>query len=645
MIPTRHQLKLPRWSFARRSKLRTSVVQQIINISDDLQSVSNDQLQELAWNLAKGINCREDCEPRLPLAYALVRESSRRVHGQAHYPVQIEAGIGLYDGGIVEMQTGEGKTLAALLPAYLYALVGCGCHVVTANDYLAQRDAEFARPVFEKLNISVGCLDESLPREDRPTEYQRDVTFGTAREFGFDFLKDRLADPDLGHSRPKIALSVFTDGPDAPDTPHTVQRGHFFALVDEADSVMIDDAQTPLLIAAEDQSSETRQAFVRWCDHHACDLQPHQHYRLNTQLRDVQLTKTGCHRLLQRCQPQWMSQFGVEEIFRQTENALSASHFFQRGRQYVVHDGEVALVDESTGRVSEGRKWQNGLHQAIEARENLEITNPTQTLARITVQSWFRKYRHLAGLTGTAQSAAAELKKVYGLAVTSIPTRLPAQRLGSPPRIFVDHASKDRAIAEETLRRIERGQAVLIGTPSVRASRRVSNVLHKFAIPHDVLNCLEHDKESAIVEKAGLSGRVTIATNMAGRGTDIHADARVLQNGGLHVIATEMHSNSRIDRQLIGRTGRQGQPGSYQFFVSLEDELLATTGHVPARVPHTADGEGELDSNWLTIFKKAQAQSESQQAQRRLDLLKREKKRHQLCRQIGLDPNLEMLDE
>lgn len=598
---------------------------------------SDAALLDISRHLCSSASSHRQLANMMPEAYALVREAARRARHQAHFEEQLAAGIGLFHGGIVEMQTGEGKTMASLLPAYLYALIGKGCHVVTSNDYLARRDAMFAAAVFERLGISVGCLQEGLEREQRRNQYIQDVTYGTVREFGFDFLKDRLA-----NHRP---TDYQTGDGSRLSSSNSVQRAHFVAIVDEADHVMIDDARTPLLIAASGDEPETRQAMIRQCHEIAIKLKPGAEFELNQRARNSRLTNLGCRSTLRHCDPHWVHSFGDEEIYAQVENSLCACHFFQRDRHYVVNNGEISIVDESTGRVSEGRKWQNGLHQAIEAQEKLEITVATQTLARVTVQSYFRKYEYLAGLTGTACQVAREFDRVYGLKVAAIETRLPSRRSGLPNRIFKDFASKSRAIARETANRINNGQAVLIGTPSVRASEKISFALHEFGIPHDVLNCREHEKESAIVQDAGLPRRVTVATNMAGRGTDIRVDPAVLGSGGLHIIATEKHTCARIDRQLIGRTARQGEPGTYQFFLSLEDELFTLVGQQPISRMSNRETSNELGPEWIKVFEEAQRKLEIRHEKQRLDLLDREKQRNQICCQMGLDPHLEMLEE
>ena len=611
---------MAKW-IGRRWNSPSQIVEEVITQSDSLRSSSDRRLWELSIQLQQQATSKSHLENLLPLAYALVRETARRVHQQSHYDVQILAGLKLFAGDIVEMQTGEGKTLAALLPAFVYALVGNGCHLITANDYLAKRDAKFAQAVFERLGLTVGCLHENLTRLDRPAEYARDITYGTVREFGFDFLKDRLA-----------------------GSSERVQREHFFALVDEADSVMIDDARTPLLIAGESAREKAKQDLVESSHFVSCRLAIQSDFELNPKHRTATLTKLGCLNVLKRFEQPLVLRFGKDEVFEQVENSLVANHLFQRGQQYVVNNDEVVIVDESTGRIADGRKWQNGLHQAIEVKESVSISSGTETLAKITVQSYFRKYRHLAGLTGTAMQAANEFKKVYDRRVSKIPTRKPSQRIGLPNRIFATFKAKASAVAVEAKRRQTLGQAILIGTPSVENSLQISAALKFVGVAHEVLNCQEHESESRIIEHAGQPSRVTVATNMAGRGTDIHVSQAVQELGGLHIIATARHTSSRIDRQLIGRTARQGQPGSFQFFLSLEDDLFSIGGSQPSLKSRIGNGS-ELGAGWIKQFDRVQSKIEKLHEKQRLDLQENEHKQQKLCRQIGLDPSLEALED
>jgi len=600
------------------------LVAEVIALSDAFKSKSNPELWDISNSLRGLVDSGQPIEDHLPIAFAVVREASRRVHNQAHYEVQVLAGIGLLNGTIVEMQTGEGKTLAALLPAFTRALTGKGCHVVTANDYLARRDAQFARAVFERLGMTVGCLDENLPRMQRPDEYAKDVTFGTAREFGFDFLKDRLSSVSGGIH---------------------VQRSHHFALVDEADSVMIDDARTPLLIAGESEPDPVRVNLISRCHQVALSLAQSEDFQLDTRQRTTTLTKLGCLKVLKHLDGFLFQRIGKEDIFEQVENSLTANHLFHRGHQYIVDDSKVVIVDESTGRIADGRKWQNGLHQAIEAKESVAISAGTETLARITVQSYFRRYQYLAGLTGTAKQAANEFKKVYSLGVTQVPTRLPSKRLALPERIFATYDQKANSVAIETKERQLKGEAILIGTPSVEASRKISAALSSVGVEHVVLNCERHEDESRIIENAGQPGRVTVATNMDVIGTDIHVGYEVFQNGGLHVIVTERHSSSRIDRQLVGRCARQGQAGSFQFFLSLEDELLSMVSRPKSTFGNAENSSSELGKKWIKRFDSAQLSIEKQHEQQRLELYDQEVKRNKRCLEMGLEPVLDLLEE
>ncbi len=628
------------WSM-RRWKRQADV---IAEMSERLKSLDDAALarrgSDLRWRALSGAPLASLLEE----SYALVREAARRAHGQSHYPVQLVAGIALFDGGVVEMQTGEGKTLTAVLPTFLFALSGRGCHVVTANDYLAQRDADFARAIYQRLGLSVGCVHSSVDSEKRRAEYDCDVTYGTSREFGFDFLRDR------------IALARRTDFQSVPHSASSgatvnrpegaVQRGHYFALVDEADSVLIDDARTPLLIASPQENNWVTESLFRWCAGTARELVRVVDFTIEGDTRRARLTNHGCRSVLGRSKPPGTDSLDMERIYSQIEHALVAQHMFQRDRDYVVADKSVAIVDESTGRVAEGRKWQEGLHQAVEAKEGVPISETTQTAARITVQSYFRRYQHSAGLTGTAHSSRREFRRIFKLHVVRIPPRLPCQRKGLPPRVFLSQAAKHKAIATEIEQRLAAGQAVLVGTPSVAASEELSDVLVRRGIVHQVLNCRHHEQEAKIIQQAGHPGRVTIATNMAGRGTDVRVHDEVLRAGGLHVIATEMHSSARIDRQLIGRTARQGEPGSYQFFLSMEDELfrgLQSELEAARRRAHP-DEHGELPPNWLSLFQRTQRKLERHHERQRKDLLKQERKRDDLCRGMGLDPLLETVE-
>jgi preprotein translocase subunit SecA len=569
----------------------------------------------------------------LPRAYALVLESVRRATGLALHREQLLGGIVLFSGGVAEMQTGEGKTLTALLPAYLHALAGHGCHVVTVNDYLARRDAELAASVLEPLGLRIGSVSPDLDTDTRRIEYGQDITYGTAREIGFDFLRDRL----------RLA------GQSGAASESPVQRSLHFALVDEADNVLIDDARTPLVIALQQNDDEDIGEFFRWSLRTAAELTDKTDFVLESHGRAAHLTDAGCLRLIRVHKPQPLEGLDLERLYRQVEHSLAAQHGFQLDHQYVVADGKLAIVDESTGRVLDGRKWHEGLHQAIEAKERLTITEATQTAARITIQAFFRLYPHLAGMTGTAASARREFRGDYSLGVVRIPTHRPCRRIELPIRIFATAAAKRLALAKDVQRWLEKGRAVLLGTPSVAASEELARALRNLDIACDVLNCRAHQREAEIISQAGQPGRVTIATNMAGRGTDIKVHDDVLRCGGLHVVATEMHASRRIDLQLVGRTARQGEPGSCQFYLSLEDELLASLGDrhlepLRRRAQGSADATGELSRSWLPVFRRIRASLEAQHERQRRELMQHERRRREACEKTGLDPWLDVID-
>jgi preprotein translocase subunit SecA len=562
-------------------------------------------------------------------AFALVREAARRVHGQAHYDTQLIAGFVLARGGLAEMQTGEGKTLSALLPAFARALAGKGVHIVTANDYLAERDATFARSVFELLGLSVGFITSEIHYADRGPQYCCDVTYGAAREFGFDFLRDKLAQDASG------------------DAASRQQRELYFALVDEADSVLIDDARTPLLIAADGRLRDDEAEFYGWCDAAASRLAEGLHFRRDRR-QTLQLTNDGCRTVTESAlanrRIDGVRLPAMERTYRQVEQSLVARLLMHRDRDYVVGTSGVEIVDASTGRVSSGRKWREGLQQAIEAKERIERSADVVAAAQISVQCYFRRYAHVAGMTGTAQGSAREFRRVYCLPVTVIPPRKPCQRATLPPRMFVTRKAKAAAIADDVSNRVKHGQAVLVGAASVEASESLGQAFRTRGIDHVILNCLRHEEEARIVSQAGQPGAVTIATNMAGRGTDIAVSEDVLAVGGLHVIAADMHASPRIDRQLVGRTARQGDPGSCQSFLSLDDELLANfTSGAFQRAKRRAQraGTAELPGSWLRWFRRAQRGVEVARWRERQELLHAERRREQICRDCGLDPVVE----
>ena len=614
----------------------------IIARSDRLAPCAEAELTRRAHDLRWRARSGEPLDRLLPDAYALVREAAHRVLDQQHYPVQLMGGICLYEGGLAEMQTGEGKTLTATLPVFLRALAGQGCHVITVNDYLAQRDAKLLRPLYALLGLTVSCIQTDDKPDQRRDAYLADITYATGREVGFDFLRDRLKQTDTDPA--SRADRVF---PETDSSSRGVQRGLHFALVDEADSVLIDDAGTPLIISLDDAPSQATIVLNAWCCAVIGKLRNGVDYHQEEQNRSIELTSAGCRKVSLWPKPAASGTLDAEKLYHAVEQALLAHIMFQEGQDYVVKDGEIQIIDESTGRPLDGRKWQDGLHQAIEAKEGVELSSETGGAATITVQGFFRQYRHLAGMSGTAIAATREFRKVYRLGVTAIPTHRPARRTALPPRIFQTLSGKYKALAREVCRLQSEQRAVLIGTPSVRASNLLGEVLGSLNIEACILNALKLDEEDKIVEQAGLPGRVTIATNMAGRGTDIKLDPGVRQRGGLVVLATEVHSSRRIDRQLIGRCARQGDPGQYQFWLSLEDELFRD---VPRRIllewGHTAvpDQQGELPRSWIRIFQRVQRQIEQHEARQRKHLLAQNLDRERRWRAMGLDPCLELTE-
>ncbi len=529
------------------------IVDQINSLEPSIQKLSDDELKAMTPRFKERIERGESLDDLLPEAFAVVRETAKRVLGMRHYDVQLIGGVVLHQGKIAEMKTGEGKTLVATLAVYLNALLGRGVHVVTVNDYLAKRDSEWMGKVYRFLGLDVGVIVHGLEDDERKAAYQADVTYGTNNEFGFDFLRDNM----------KYSLDEM------------VQRDFYYAIVDEVDSILIDEARTPLIISG--PSEQSTDLYYR-VDQIIPYLKKEEHYTVDEKARTVTLTEEGvaqCEKLL-----------GVENLYdpvnsqllHHVQQALKAHVLFKRDVDYIVKDGQVIIVDEFTGRIMPGRRYSDGLHQALEAKEGVKIESENQTLASITFQNYFRMYEKLAGMTGTADTEAAEFKKIYNLDVVVIPTHMPMIRKDYPDVVFRTVEEKFKAAAKEIKELHEQGRPVLVGTTSVENSEKLSALLKKMGVPHEVLNAKHHEREAEIVAHAGEKGRVTIATNMAGRGTDIVLGPGVAELGGLHILGTERHESRRIDNQLRGRAGRQGDPGSSRFYLSLEDDLLRIFG-------------------------------------------------------------------
>jgi preprotein translocase subunit SecA len=554
-------------------------VNQIAALEDDIKKLSDVKLKAQTEKLRKRLEEGASLTEILPEAFATVREASRRSLGQRHYDVQLIGGIVLHEGKIAEMRTGEGKTLVATAPTYLNALSGKGVHVVTVNDYLARRDAGWMAQVYHALGLSVGIIvpaatfgvsaylydpdfvDETADDErlshlrvvSRREAYQADITYGTNNEFGFDFLRDNMVS----------------------DASQMVQRELNYAIVDEVDSILIDEARTPLIISAPaEESTDKYNQFARL----ARQLKPEEDYVVDEKLKAVSITDDGIIKLEKALGVDNVYEAGMIEDVHHVEQSLKAEALFQRDRDYVVREGEVLIVDEFTGRLMHGRRYSEGLHQAIEAKEGVQIRQESVTLATITFQNYFRLYAKLAGMTGTAVTEAEEFSKIYELEVTTIPTNRDTVRKDHPDRIYRTEMGKFQAVAEEVAEMNKRGQPVLLGTVSISKNEILSRLFTEAGIPHKMLNAKNNEKEAGIISSAGQKGAVTLATNIAGRGTDIVLGEGVAELGGLHVIGTERHESRRIDNQLRGRSGRQGDPGSTRFYVSLEDDLMRIFG-------------------------------------------------------------------
>src|SRR5580704_4924317 len=577
-------------------KLR-AIVGQVNSIEDDFKSLTDAELRAMTDELKERHAGGESLDDLLPEAFATVREAATRVLGQRHFDVQLMGGAALHLGNIAEMKTGEGKTLTAVLPSYLNALSGGGVHVVTVNDYLAKYHAEWMGRVHRFLGLDVGVILSNMEPDERRKAYAADITYGTNNEFGFDYLRDNMA-----------------WGLD-----ECVQRGHPFAIVDEVDSILIDEARTPLIISGPvDQNSIWYQEFAKIAPRLRRGEDGEGDYEVDEKKRTVGILESGVEKV-----EDWL---GIDNLYESVNtplisflnNAIKAKELYSRDKDYVVMNGEVLIVDEFTGRILQGRRWSEGMHQAVEAKEGVQIKDENQTLATITLQNYFRLYEKLSGMTGTALTEANEFHQTYGLGVVPIPTNMPMIRTDEPDLVYQPEEAKYDALVEDIVERHAAGQPVLVGTTSVEKSERVSRALKQKGVPHEVLNAKYHEREAAIIAQAGRKGGVTVATNMAGRGTDIMlggnpeflADLQLHQRGlspvdtpedyeaawpeavekcrksvpeeheevvaagGLYVLGTERHESRRIDNQLRGRSGRQGDPGESRFYLSLEDELM-----------------------------------------------------------------------
>jgi preprotein translocase subunit SecA len=627
-------------------KQLTLLSQQVNRLEEDLLPLSDAELRALTAEYRSRVADGESLDDLLPEAFATVREAARRTLGQRHYDVQIMGGAALHLGNIAEMRTGEGKTLVATLPAYLNALSGNGVHVVTVNDYLARRDSEWMGRVYRFLGLSVGTILAQMPSAVRREQYAADITYGTNNEFGFDYLRDNMAmsEADL------------------------VQRGHNYAIVDEVDSILIDEARTPLIISGPaDQPTKWYTEFARLAQRMQRDVD----YEVDEKKRTVGVGESGIAIIEDHLGIDNLYESANTPLIQFLNNSIKAKELYRRDKEYIVMDGEVLIVDEHTGRVLAGRRYSEGMHQAIEAKEGVEIKQENQTLATITLQNFFRLYDKLSGMTGTAMTEASEFDKIYGLGVVPIPTNQPMVRADQSDFIYRTVDAKFAATVADIVGRHEKGQPVLVGTASVQTSEQLSALLAQQGIRHEVLNAKQHAREATIVAQAGRRGAVTVATNMAGRGTDImlggnpealaaedlqarglspveDAEAyeaawgqalekyreqvaaeheEVVGLGGLYVLGTERHESRRIDNQLRGRSGRQGDPGESRFYISLQDDLMRRFGGAVGLMDRALGGLGDdsvpLESKTVSrTIERAQSQAEAQYFEIRKDVLK-----------------------
>lgn len=580
-----------RRSFKGRRSILDRFVSRVNRAESGFVGLTDDELRKTLPDLRYQLVRDGFSEAAVAPCFALIREVSRRIMGMRHFDVQIMGGWLMLSGLVAEMQTGEGKTLTATLTAGTAALAGAPVHVITVNDYLVVRDAEVMRPLYQALGLTVGTITEDLDADARRLAYSCDITYCTSKQLVFDYLKDRLA---IGRqlSRLQFQMKRLQAVPEQKNT--VLLRGLCFAIVDEADSILIDEARTPLIISQEKPALEEQLVYQQALEI-ANRLQSGRDFRVIARSHLVELTELGKAMVMQSTEALGGIWSGKHRGLELVGLALSAIHLYTCDKHYLLRDGKVQIIDEFTGRIMADRSWERGLHQLIETKEDCAITNIRETLARISYQQFFRRYLRLGGMTGTAHEVAGELWAVYSLNVAPVPTNRPVRRRALPTRIFPSAAKKWAAIVARIAEIHAQDRPILVGTRSVAASEHLSGLLREKGIPHLILNARQDEHEAEIIATAGERGRVVVATNMAGRGTDIKLQPGVPELGGLHVIATEMHESGRIDRQLFGRCGRQGDPGSHEMIVSLEDELLKVYGGRFAKAWLHRIGSGQLD--------------------------------------------------
>ncbi len=552
-----------------------SILEQINQFQDPLRQISNEDLQAKTPYFKEQLGNGCPLDKLLPEAFAVVREASDRILKKRHFDVQLLGGIVLHQGKIAEMKTGEGKTLTATAPVYLNALMGKGVHVVTVNEYLTRIQAEEMGRVYQFLGLSLGCVMTGQSDSERKSAYQADITYGTNNELGFDYLRDNM----------KVSKQDFC------------QRGHFFAIVDEVDSILIDEARTPLIISGPTDQTSDKYLIANTA---VRGLRRDIDYTVDEKGRACSLSEVGTQKVEERLALGNLYSPENIDLVHAVNQALKAQVLFQKDDHYIIQEGQIIIVDEFTGRLMQGRRYSDGLHQALEAKENVSIQKENQTLATVTLQNYFRMYQKLSGMTGTADTEAVEFHKIYGLDVVVIPTNKSMIRKDHDDILFAKQSSKFSAVADEILAAYQKGQPVLVGTVSIEKSELLSTLLNQKKVPHVVLNAKQHEKEATIIAEAGQQGKVTIATNMAGRGTDIILGPGVVELGGLYVIGTERHESRRIDNQLRGRSGRQGDPGESKFYLSWEDELMKRFNNRASQIVMRFAGDEPITDPSLT---------------------------------------------
>jgi preprotein translocase subunit SecA len=585
----------------RRLKTLQDQTQRVTELEPAVAGLSDEELRAKTAEFRQRHENGEMLDDLLFEAFAVAREAARRALGMRPFDVQVLGGIVLHDGDIAEMKTGEGKTLVATMPMYLNGIAGNGAHLITVNDYLAKRDADWMGEVYRFLGLEVGVIQANMTPEERRAQYNADVTYGTNSEFGFDYLRDNMT----------------------MRREHMVQRGHRYCIVDEVDSILIDEARTPLIISgAPETAADTYRQFARVVPR----LIAGEDYEVDEKQRTVAVTESGVAKVERALDVDNLYKDSNGALVNHFIQALRAEALYQNDVEYVVQNGEVLIVDEFTGRILEGRRYSEGLHQAIEAKEKVPIREENQTLATITLQNYFRMYDVLAGMTGTAKTEEDEFRQIYGLEVVQVPTNAPMVRLDENDFIFTTEKEKYSAVVDDVVERYEKGQPVLVGTVSVEVSEMLSRLLERHGVQHNVLNAKQHEREAHIIENAGQKGAITIATNMAGRGVDIKLGEGVIEAGGLYVLGTERHESRRIDNQLRGRSGRQGDPGESRFYLSAEDELIRLfAGDRMFRILNRlgpSDGQ-PIEAKMLSnVVEKAQVKVEELNFMRRKNVLK-----------------------